>query len=37
MRGIAGEEEWKEHIQAFMTANKGKKKLVEKMRGVKLI
>lgn len=37
MREIAGEEEWKRHIQAFMEANKGKKKLVEKIRGVKLV
>jgi hypothetical protein len=37
MREIAGEEEWKRHIQAFMDANKGNKKLVEKMRGVKLV
>jgi tetratricopeptide (TPR) repeat protein len=37
MREIAGEEEWKGHIQAFMEANKGKKKLVEKIRGVKLV
>lgn len=37
MREIAGEEEWKRHIQAFMVANKGKKKLVEKIRGVELV
>jgi len=37
MREIAGEEEWKRHIQAFIEANKGKKKLVEKIRGVKLL
>ncbi|MBE0517473.1 MAG: hypothetical protein IBX41_08845 [Methanophagales archaeon] len=37
MREIAGEEEWKRYIQAFMEANKGKKKLVEKIRGVKLV
>jgi len=36
-REIAGEEEWKRHIQAFIEANKGKKKLVEKIRGVKLV
>ncbi|MFZ2071860.1 MAG: hypothetical protein WAV32_09775 [Halobacteriota archaeon] len=37
MREIAGEEVWKRHIQVFMEANKGKKKLVEKIRGVKLV
>ena len=37
IREIAGEEEWKRHIQAFIEANKGKKKLVEKLRGVKLV
>lgn len=37
MRKLASEEEWKRHKQAFMEANKGKKKLVEKMRGVGLV
>ncbi|RZN36626.1 MAG: hypothetical protein EFT35_07810 [Methanophagales archaeon ANME-1-THS] len=37
MRGIADEEEWKRYIQAFMEANKGKKKLMEKIQGVKLV
>jgi hypothetical protein len=37
MMGIAGEEEWKRHIQTFIEANKGKKKLVEKIRGVELV
>ncbi|MHC1611597.1 MAG: SWIM zinc finger family protein [Candidatus Methanospirareceae archaeon] len=37
MRGIAGEEEWRRYIQAFVEANKGKKKLMEKIRGVKLV
>jgi hypothetical protein len=36
-REITGEEEWKRYIQAFMEANKGKKKLVEKIRGVKWV
>jgi len=37
MREIAGEEEWRRYIQAFMEANKGKKKLMEKIRGVGLV
>ncbi len=37
MREIAGEEEWNRHIRAFIEANKGKKKLVEKIRGVELV
>lgn len=37
MKRICDEAEWRAYISAFVEANKGKRKLIEKMKGVKFI
>jgi len=36
MKRMSSEAEWRAYISAFVEANKGKRKLMEKMRKVKL-